>query len=103
MKEKSVSKEPCNDCKEKVYRVYVNTTNLGTRQPMVEQAIKESLQGIGFNKMQAQAAAMSAIMMPTPNSLIYSGEKDESFEVLDSLLASGINASVTDSKQEALW
>lgn len=100
-KEKFPDKEPCNECKDKVYRVYVNSSKLGGLSgPYAEQKIVDALSlYAGFSTIQAHMAAKSAVMMPTPNSLIYSGDKQSAFNILDYLIVEGLDVSITDSKQ----
>ena len=90
--------QPCSSCKEQKWRVTVNATDRSrfkALQPIVQTILITEAK---FSPERANSSARAIELLPTPNTLIYAGDKDIAFAVLDGLLAQGVDAGIASSK-----
>lgn len=89
--------EKCNECKDKIYRVYLNVDT-----PYDKNIILGSLINIGISKIQAESIVSSLNNNSLP-ALIYSGEKKDAFKLVDKLIENKVDVTITDSIKERKW
>lgn len=96
-KNKTTDKENCGNCKNTVWRVFIDLEQFESPADM------ESSMGIlrevlhdkaGFNKMQADAVALGASIASGRYALVYSGERDPAHDVAHALIDFDVMAEI---------
>jgi len=94
-----VDDELCDNCKELKWRVTVDASDW-SRSEIVQTAVQVALmKEANFSLEHANRSARAVELLPTPDTLIYAGDKTIAFAVLDHILALGVDAGITSSKK----